>query len=267
MTSGSNVWPVETLRELITSLEAALTVVAAKPEPKPVHHLRTTTRRIEAQIELLAMVPDTEVQSKSTKKPVELLGKLRKAAGRVRDIDVQRKLIKSGTGSQSKEARQLRKILKQRRGEEEAGLLNTLEKYRGKLTKTLEALIETTETVKPAAITAAKLADRIRNWYTHNSPAVSKSAEQLHEIRKAAKMSRYMAESISEDSKLARIFEEVQQAGGRWHDWLLLARIAREELSDSSMLAKLFARRCERSMAEYKRHLKSLSQKLAHATG
>ena len=267
MASGSSVRPIETLRELVTSLEAALTVVAAKPKPKPVHHLRTTTRRIEAQIELLAIVRGAEVQSKSTKKPVELLGKLRKAAGHVRDIDVQRKLIKSGTGSQSKEARQLRKILRQRRGEEEAGLLNTLEKHRGKLTKTLEALIEITEAAKPAAITTAKLADRVRNWYTHNSPAVSQSAEQMHAIRKAAKMSRYMAESISEDSKLARFFEEVQQAGGQWHDWLLLTQIAREELGDSSMLAKLFARRCERSMAAYKHHLKSLPQKLAHVTG
>ncbi|HZY63975.1 MAG TPA: CHAD domain-containing protein [Edaphobacter sp.] len=267
MASGSSVRPVETLRELVTSLEAALTVVAAKPKPKPVHHLRTITRRIEAQIELLAMLSGAEKKRKATEEPVELLGKLRKAAGRVRDIDVQRKLIKSGTGSQSKEARQLRKILKQHRHKEEARLLNTLEEHRSKLAKALEVLVEAKEAAKPAPFAVAKLADLVCDWYTHNSPAVSQSAEQMHEIRKAAKMSRYMAESISEDSKLAQIFEEIQQAGGRWHDWLMLNQIACEELGDSSTLAKLFAQRCERSMAEYKRYLKSLPQKLAHVTG
>lgn len=267
MASEPSVRPVETLRELVTSLEAALTVVAARPKPRNVHHLRTTTRRIEAEMELLALLPGTGEQSKAVQESVQRLGKLRRTAGKVRDLDVQRKLTQSGKGSQSKDARQLRKALKQRRGDREEELLREIEKRRDKLAKSLEALLDALDAAKPPALSNQKLNQLVCRWYTHNSPAIAEDTEQMHAVRKAAKMARYMAESgvDGKNSRLAHVFEDVQEAGGHWHDWLTLAEVAREELGDSSPLADLFTQRCERALSEYKRHLRSLPSALSGA--
>lgn len=268
MASEPRVRPVETLRELVTSLEAALTVVAARPKAKNVHHLRTTTRRIEAEMELLTLLPGMGEQSKAGQESVQRLGKLRRTAGKVRDLDVQRKLTQSGEGSQSKDARQLRKALKQRRGDREEELLREIEKQRNKLSKSLEALLDALDAAKPPALSTERLARLVCRWYTHNSPATAEGTEQMHAVRKAAKMARYMAESGADGkgSRLARTFEEVQQAGGRWHDWLTLAEVAREELGDSSPLAKVFDQRCKRALTMYKRRLRTLPEALSGAT-
>src|ERR1700726_3382000 len=51
--------------------------------PENVHHFRTNARRVEALIEQLS--PDT----RNKKKLLKLVAKLRKKAGKLRDIDVQ----------------------------------------------------------------------------------------------------------------------------------------------------------------------------------
>src|ERR1700759_2491754 len=56
--------------------------------PQKVHHFRTNSRRVEALIDTLA--PDT----RNKRKTLKLVGKLRKRAGEVRDIDVQIGLLK-----------------------------------------------------------------------------------------------------------------------------------------------------------------------------
>src|SRR6266550_6270221 len=57
--------------------------------PETVHHFRTNSRRVEALIHTLA--PDT----RNKKKALKLLDKLRKRAGKLRDIDVQIGLLKN----------------------------------------------------------------------------------------------------------------------------------------------------------------------------
>ena len=98
--------PVRTLRELVTSLGAAITLVLADPKPRSIHDLRTGTRRIEAQLELLALLPDLPRHAKPAKKAGKLLRKVRRAAGSVRDLDVQRNIV----ASKSREAAELRKV-------------------------------------------------------------------------------------------------------------------------------------------------------------
>ncbi len=56
--------------------------------------------------------------------------------------------------------------------------------------------------------------------------------------------------------RLATRYGDIQQAGGQWHDWLLLAQVASDELGKSSKLAKRFTSRADRSLRAYKRLLK-----------
>ena len=91
--SSSAVLPVQVLREHITGLEAAMTVCLADSGHKPVHKLRTETRRVEALLLLLALTPGLPEHRKEAAALLRVLGKLRRAAGEVRDLDVHRKLL------------------------------------------------------------------------------------------------------------------------------------------------------------------------------
>jgi CHAD domain-containing protein len=253
--------PVRTLRELVTSLEAAITLTLADPKPRPVHHLRTTTRRIEAQLELLALLPDLPNHDRPAGKARKRLRKLRRAAGRVRDLDVQRDLVES----KSDEASQLRSLFKHRRERAAQQLIDTLHQQQAKLTRTLEATLEALAPAESLTLPAEHLATLALDWYARHAPSTAKQDHrQLHSIRKAAKLARYIAESArsTPTRSVARTFESLQQSGGDWHDWLTLSGIAHHELGDSSRLTQTFTRRCERSLAKYQSHLKSLLQKL-----
>src|SRR5580658_3292585 len=86
--------PVEQLREQARRLEAALSVGVATPTTKAVHNLRSSTRRVEAQLELLATIKGLPPYKAAAKKVHRRLEKLRRVAGKVRDCDVQDKLLK-----------------------------------------------------------------------------------------------------------------------------------------------------------------------------
>jgi CHAD domain-containing protein len=252
--------PVRTLRELVTSLEAAITLALADPVPSAVHKLRTTTRRIEAQLVLLALLPDLPGHAKPAKKARKLLRKLRRAAGAVRDLDVQRDRVKS----KSDEADQLQSLFKRQRKRAAKKLATALDKHQATLPRALETLLQALAPAESLALSAASLAQLILDWYARSAPTTAEqNHRQLHDTRKAAKLARYLAESAPSTRTLARTFESLQQSGGNWHDWLTLSNIAQHELGDSSPLAQDFARRCKKSLAEYQSHLKSMPKLLA----
>src|SRR5215475_15977331 len=80
------------LEKQIQGLVADLSQVVSKLEkdvkPKSVHRLRTTIRRIESAVSY-----SNPNLGKKLERSVERLGELRKRAGRVRDLDVQSKLL------------------------------------------------------------------------------------------------------------------------------------------------------------------------------
>lgn len=264
--------PVRTLRELVIALEDAITLTLDNPKSKPVHRLRTTTRRIEAQLELLSLLPDLPRYTEPAKKARKLLRKLRRATGQVRDLDVQLEL----TQTRSQEASHLRSRFKHQRDEAAERLLDTIQKHHPKLIHTLETLLETLTPVEASTIPLPNLAQFTLHWYAHHTPATSQNTQQLHTIRKSAKLARYMAESASpipnprapktplhSATRLARVFESLQQSGGEWHDWLTLSEIAHRELGSSSPLARSFTHHCEESLVSYQCHLKSLQKNLS----
>jgi CHAD domain-containing protein len=277
MATSTTAHPIRTLREHVTALEAAITLCRADPTPKPVHRLRTRTRRIEAQLTLLELLPALPPHDKPTRKARRMLKKLRRAAGQVRDIDVQIDLIAAETPDDApksfqKKSLQLRETLNHQRTAAAQRLIQILHKHQAKLALTLESLLTTLAPAEPLTVAPTQLITLIHSWFTQNTPAEPASSdddpEHLHAIRKTAKLARYLAENAPKSArtprKLARAFESVQQAGGDWHDWLILSTIARDELGKSSQLAESFANKCHSALATYRRRLETLPAAPTH---
>ena len=269
MTTSTVAHPVQTLREHVTALEAAITVCLADPKPKPVHKLRTVTRRIEAQLTLLSLLPGLPPHTKQAKKARKLLKALRRAAGNLRDLDVQQDLIQEKTDQNTqKESNQLLKTLKHQRVQAEAELVHLLHKHQSRLALTLESLLETFEPAERLPLTATQLTTLTQKWFAQSLPNhprhdVSDNPDALHTIRKSAKLARYIAENAPKSArrprKLAAAFESLQQSGGNWHDWLVLSSLAHDHLGSSSALTQTFRRRCQTSLKTYQTHLSTLS--------
>ena len=271
----SAIEPIKALRDQATALEAAILECLAKPAKRSVHKLRTSTRRIEAQLELLAMLPELPGHQKPRQKLLRLLKKLRRAAGGVRDLDVQRDLVDQATpkknGARSatdvrKDARQLRQDMKDWRDKHAAELVQLLQQDKEDLPIVLKQLFDALDPVKSLAISEADLTSLVRTWYAQTTPVDPPDPddiEHLHDIRKQAKLARYLAESAPDSAagarRLAMQFENLQEAGGQWHDWLLLSEIARTRLGDSSELPRRMAARAQKSLREFERRIEKMN--------
>lgn len=267
-TSSTLAHPVRTLREHVTALEAAITLCLADPKPKAVHRLRTTTRRIEGQLAMLGVLSGVPNHQKPARKANRALRKLRRAAGNVRDIDVQIDLI--GSVASEKPSRplkqdsiKLRKILAKDREEFSQKLVRILHREQADLALTLESLFDTLEPAESLALAPTQLVALTQSWFKQNTPPApkddSENPDHLHDIRKVAKLARYIAENAPKRAKtprrVAESFEKLQQSGGDWHDWLVLSEIARDELGTSSPLTETLMRRSHTALTSYRRHL------------
>jgi CHAD domain-containing protein len=270
--STQSAHPLQTLRETTQALEAAILVCLNKPDKAAVHRIRTTTRRIEAQLELFAMLPHLPPHRKEAREALRLLKKLRRAAGQVRDLDVQRDLVGNEATSRNghsrptaelrKEASALTRTLKRKRDQEAAHLQQLLKKHRAEFPLVFEKLLDALAPAASLTLTETRLIALIRQWYAGHTPrsaSIPRDHTQLHDIRKRAKLARYLAESAPKSAaaarRLAAHFEALQQAGGKWHDWLLLADLSSTELGNSAELPQRFSAHADTSLCEFKRRL------------
>lgn len=260
--------PIETLREAVTSLETALILCLARPGRKRVHELRISTRRVQAQLTLLSLLPKLPPHNPEADIARRLLKKLRRAAGCVRDIDVQRDLIRNEAARAPRtlraDSRTLRRTLKRQRDHEAAALLRLLNKQRDRLPRVFEGLLSALAPARSLALSQSQLTALVRRWYAQLASTaqltVSDDPQTLHAIRKRAKLARYLADSAPESAhaahRLAAHFEDLQQAGGRWHDWLILSEIAADELGDSAELPHRFAAHAEIALHDFRHRLR-----------
>jgi len=273
--STSTALPIKALRELATKLEASILECLAQPAKRAVHKLRTSTRRIEAQLELLSMFPELPAHDRPKQKLLRSLKKLRRAAGIVRDIDVQRDLVAEVTPRKRRaqaasdlrnDALQLRQDLKRWREKHAEELVELLKQEKVELPLAFKQLFDSLGDTDSFAISEADLASLARTLYHQRTPVAvpdRDDIEHLHDIRKQAKLARYLAESAPATAarahRVAAQFENLQEAGGQWHDWLLLAEIARRELGDSAQLPKRFAARAEKSLKQFERRIEKMN--------
>ena len=207
-----------------------------KPLPKPVHKLRSSTRRLEATLELLALSTDLAIRRKS--KPLRRsLRKVRRAAGKVRDLDVHRKLLMACR--RSNDTARLDNELVSAREKAATELCDELTKSQKKINESLDDLEAVLKPVLDLELSGKDLIHLTRGWFAKKASQLDpKQDEELHSIRKAGKTARYIAETGAGTSKaaaaLASRFECAQETLGAWHDYLLLLNEARASLPEQS---------------------------------
>jgi CHAD domain-containing protein len=209
-------------RELLRKLERRLAKMSEEPAAKQVHGFRTYSRRAEALLHELEAEP-----SGNTKKLLKGLGKLRKKAGRVRDLDVQTAALQGLKLPQAaaQKAQLLRSLHEER------------EKRARKLAKELDkkTVAELRRRTRKAASELAVPEDfdplqrALRQVRQVGRSQHQLDEETLHQYRIAGKRARYLAELAGEDAEAARVVGELtrmQDVIGDWHDWLKLTEQA-----------------------------------------
>ncbi len=300
MSKTKQIQAPELLDDQVHALGSAMLVAKTAAEKGPVHKLRTTTRRMEAQLVLLQQLPGVPEHAREATEVDRLLRRVRRAAAAVRDLDVQADMILAdmpdraavSVGSRGdemrKEAARLMKRLTRRRVGEAEELVATLRAESEPLEAALKALQLKLDPLAEAGVsrlrrgaakayTATDLSGRIQGAFAvrtaralhlhagkngnapDNTHALQRlqhlDEETLHELRKAAKQCRYMAESLPEGSpqarKLAQRFEYLQEAGGHWHDWLLLEAMSARVHGKKAALTERYRNHRDAALAEY----------------
>jgi CHAD domain-containing protein len=211
-------------RLIFEKLNRQLTKLAKKPAPGSVHKFRTTGRRAEALLDELVLHP-----SRNSKKLLKLLARLRKNAGRVRDLDVQIGLLRSlkiPEGARHK-AQLLQALAEERTRKEKkmeaAFKPDVVRELRKRLKRAMREIeVPDGEPLAQATRLLAKLG-------RDSGPLTEKV---LHRYRIVGKRARYLAESAGQDHpEAARMVEQLkrmQDVIGDWHDWWKLNQRAEE---------------------------------------
>lgn len=224
------------MRGLIRDLSGTVSKVGRTPEPKDVHRLRTTIRRIESLVSYSH--PDLK---KKLERSLEKMADLRKRAGKVRDLDVQMDLLETlGNGSTARDRKTLAGILEKKRERQVHRLESTVKKIQeSKFFSRMERIAVQAGMVKdgkdrplaPLEEARAQLAVMAADFAAHNSLKPGR----LHEARVTLKRIRYMAELAEESAgqkDFVRELKLAQDAVGEWHDWVELTGTAEKRFSD-----------------------------------
>lgn len=232
--------PIDPKRSRLTfqKLGRELTRLVKKPAPESVHKFRTNSRRVEA------LLSEVVVESRrNDEKLLRLLARLRKKAGRVRDLDVQIASLRSlkipgGNGHKA----QFMDALVEERAQRETKLARAFDRetaaeIRRRLKRAATRLSIPADT-EPLALTLAKLAQLGRDF-------VPLTEKTLHQYRIIGKRARYIAELSNNQPDAHQVVEKLkhmQDVIGDWHDWLKLTQKAEDLIGgirDSALVALL----------------------------
>jgi CHAD domain-containing protein len=210
--------PVDQKRtqSLFRNLSRVAGKLAADAQPEKVHQFRTTTRRIEALFGELAPKAD-----RNGRKLLKQLAKIRKRAGRVRDLDVQMAALRTLTiGRDGLQKRELMSTLAAERSRCEKKLLaaldpKTLRTLRKRLRRAAKDPLQDDGKLEPVG-KALRLFAQLARQQGEVSEAV------LHQYRLRCKRIRYVAEMAGKEPQAEAVVEQlkaIQDGIGEWHDW------------------------------------------------
>jgi CHAD domain-containing protein len=231
---------------------------------KDAHRLRTSIRRIEVAMEAAA-------NSRGTGKVQRQLNEMRRAAGHVRDIDVQTDLLQGlDAGDYSSDCTALKNLLLRRREKLEKRAAKRIAKELGKgLEVRLEKLAQAIEqSTTPPRTSARKKVDSIRDQYVEFTTEIPLDGDPLHDLRKATKHLRYELEAIPGRASraLEQEFKTVQDAIGDWHDWATLTIEGEKRLEQKSIaFIAVLRSRSTAKRHEARRAIQALRHKLVQA--
>jgi len=225
-------------RVVFQKLERDLVKLSSKPRPDNVHGFRTATRRLQILLGELSPKPD-----RNQKKLLKLLGRIRKRAGKVRDLDVQLAALHSlKVPREPRRKTQLVNRLIELRGRQEkklqkAGGKETVREIRKRLKRAAKSFIP--EASRDPLLVAREMLAEINRSDAPVSEAL------LHQYRILSKRARYAAEFADRSTEAEQFIagvKRVQDALGDWHDWLTLTQTASKhlgEVRESPMVAEL----------------------------
>lgn len=215
-------------------LRKELQRVDKHPEVEQVHQLRTHARRVEAVIEALVQNPDS-----NQRELLLLLERVRKGAGKVRDMDVfiahlahldlpsgendcQVELLEYLSGKRLRSARKLHRMV-QESGPE---LRKRLKRCNNKILKVVEAGNSAVDETNTATIHA--LADALQVSADLARAEILRD-DSLHDYRLGVKRLQYvlqLADQSHKDEQFIEQLKQVKDSIGEWHDWQVLSGIA-----------------------------------------
>jgi CHAD domain-containing protein len=226
--------PVERLLMSIASLQEKIT-------PKGTHFYRTSLRRFQAWSEVVHPQIGPE-----QKEAFEVLDRLRRRTGKLRDSEIHLELLQNVKGVGAKDIKKLTVELKSRRRRYEKKLKAQLEDPSlPKLWRTLWVVREQPpRTEEAASVDSAEVmtAMALKDFRDFVQRRPKLSPENLHEYRLQAKQFRYTAELAGETvaaKDLTETWKRVQDAIGDWHDYLTLAELAADVVGDSKLHSAL----------------------------
>ncbi|MFZ0319405.1 MAG: CHAD domain-containing protein [Candidatus Sulfotelmatobacter sp.] len=225
-------------RAVFQKLERDLVKLSSKSQAQSVHRFRTGTRRL--QILLGELSPKLD---RNEKKLLKLLSRIRKRAGKVRDLDVQSAALRSlKVPREPRRKTQLVNQLIELRREQEKKLHKevdraTIREIRKRLKRAAKRF--NPESARDPLAVAQAMLQRLKRASDPLSEAV------LHQYRILSKRARYAAEFAAASPATDRFISEtkrIQDASGDWHDWLTLTQTANQRLGDvreSPLVAEL----------------------------
>jgi CHAD domain-containing protein len=213
--------------QLAERLAATFDKLPKEPSAKYVHRVRTAVRRLESLVSY--MEPQL---GRKQKKVLEEMARLRRRAGKVRDLDVQRELLKEiANGSTGADRHALGEALEQKREKQARRLVSTAKKIAdAKVISKIRKIAE--KAALPAQDPLAEAAIRFGKLATEFPAQASHSATELHNLRIQMKKIRYVAELAEETPERQAFIERVKSAQdslGSWHDWLELSKTAEKQ--------------------------------------
>jgi CHAD domain-containing protein len=228
----------EHVRRVFRKMEREVLRLSSDRQAEAVHSFRTTSRRLETLLTGLVAARD-----RNQKKLLKMLGRIRRRAGRVRDLDVQLAALRSLKVSiEPRRKTQLMQRLLELRAQQEEKLGKLLKKTG--LRELRKRLKRASATLKlKAGRDPLAVAREILSKVSITSDPVNDEA--LHRYRLAVKRARYAAEFAARSAEAGQFISELKQlqdALGNWHDWHTLTQTASEhlgELNQSSLVAAL----------------------------
>lgn len=230
---------------LLRKLSRVLGQVSSRTSPETVHQLRTTVRRIETLLNTHSAQKQPGL-GKLTKQ----LARLRRRAGRVRDLDVQLGALRSvrleNSGREKALVARHLIALRQRQARRFVRALQQLDSGLNKRMHRVARVFAagSSEAAESRDYTAQALL-RFRKLVL-GQPALTE--DNLHAFRMDCKRIRYLAEMSGDMPGTRSVVTElkrIQDSIGEWHDWLTLTELADELLptENSPLLAALRAQR------------------------
>lgn len=219
-------------RSLFNKLKKALDSAAKQPEAVAVHQLRTTIRRVETRLPV----------EKQMAKLHKSLKRVRRRAGKVRDVDVQIDAISKLHLNENSSARQsvLRVLQKQRRRQEKKLASLITDELNDKLPgRILRAQAVFPSGATPADPTRAISVQRARDEFLELVEKTELTEEFLHGFRVNCKRVRYALEPYEDEpgaEKVLTLLKRIQDAVGEWHDWFTLAATTQETVPGNPLV-------------------------------